>query len=188
MIYRPAETALAARGQKRGLPDRQRPGHVALPGRGRAGIVVGPAGARGHHARGFAEKHLWLTPLSDMAGVAVSFLDGDGVCLWLHRGEFSQCLHPPDAAGAKHRPSALSLSALRLFHSVVFEHSRWSPGFGWAADAPIARRPFLRAICWSNCSPRRSSRPAGSNSARISPLLPVAYAHSHRRLDRRLFH
>ena len=68
------------------------------------------------------EKHLWLTPDSDMEGVAVSFLDGDGVCLWRHRGEFSQCLHPPDAAGAKHRPSALALSALRLFHSVVFEH------------------------------------------------------------------
>src|SRR5207249_1106356 len=40
-----------------------------------------------------------------------------------YRREFPERLHPSDAARAEHRFSAVALSSLQLFHSLVSQHS-----------------------------------------------------------------
>jgi hypothetical protein len=59
-------------------------------------------------------------------------------CFWLHDWKFSERLHSSIAAGLERRVSAFALSALQIFHPVVFEHS--------AGDVAVAARqmPELR--------------------------------------------
>src|SRR5688572_3424691 len=58
-----------------------------------------------------------------MESGAVSFLDRCFLCVWLHHGQFSECLHSPDAARSKRRITFITLSSLQVFDPMVPEHS-----------------------------------------------------------------
>ena len=67
---------------------------------------------------------------------AISFLVVGFLCVRLHGRQFSERVHPPDAAGNEHRHAAVALSALPVLHPVVSQRP--------AGDVAGAARPVQK--------------------------------------------
>ena len=76
---------------------------------------------------------------------AVPFLVAGFFRVWLHRRQFFERVHPPDAAGHEHCHAQVALPALQVFHPVVSEHSAGDMA-GVARTLQKLRRAHLLAL------------------------------------------
>ena len=65
-----------------------------------------------------------------------------GVCFWVNGGEFSERVHPSNAAGREHRVPAVTLSELQILDPLVFEYSAADVGLSARQVQELRRENF----------------------------------------------
>ncbi len=120
---------------------------------------------------------------AQLGGGAVPFLVAGVLRVRLHRRQFPERLHLPDAAGLERRLAAVALSALQIRDSVLSQRA--------AADVALAartlqelRRADLAALLRRGTADRPGvSRVLAGVRALIAPWLALVYCHLSRRPD-----
>ena len=161
MIYQPAETKLLAAAKAAGCKTANGIGMLVQQGAKAFEIWTGQPAPVAVMRRAVEGKRLWafdtiFNPHNWAAG-AVSFLVAGVLRVRLHRRQFPECLHLPDAAGLERRLAAVALSALQILHSVLPERAAAD-----VADAARQMQKLRRADLAALLHRRTADRPGVS--------------------------